>query len=433
MKRVTLASAALGLGLAACGSCNKSETRVDAGDDAATPVVVEVLPRCRASGERAVVPGEDVVVGDVAVGKDDLWIGVVRVEGGRRTASLVRTSFDLAAPRVIDVGAALGDDPPPSPRVFRDSVYVAYYARRSSDAGARLRELDVARVDDGKVKVDATIVQQADESTAFDVAWNEAGTGLVAWDEDAPLAGDAGIPTGSGSFEGRGFVKVQAIGATTRRVASPESTDAETPRLVARPGGGFWLGWLARRVEDDERHSVEGPGEKRAFRWVEVVPLTATGDAAGPIRRITSEKGRAASFELARSGDDLVVLVQDEAAPSEGSGARIVRHVVRDKIESGDVLDGGVGTALAELVPAPGSGVRWLAWTDPAERAHMTPLGAGLTTLARTTAEPALDGARVVASAPPDRLYALVSGAPGEASARVELRKFACSAGEGTK
>jgi hypothetical protein len=346
---------------------------------------------------------------------------------------------------MIDLGPPFGDDPPPSPRVEGGSARVAFYGRRASDAGTRVRELTVARLDEGALgKVEATVVQQADESTAFDVAWNDAGAGLVAWDEDAPPGTDAGSASAeggaSGGEGGRGFVKVQALGSPSLRVASPESSDAESPRLLARPGGGFWLAWLARKVED-ESYAVEGPGERRAFRWVEVVPLTATGEAAGPVRRVSSDKGRAMAFDLGRSGDDLVVLVQDENAPSEGGGARLLRHVVGAKIESADVVDAGLGSTIAELVPTPAGdvahgGTRWLAFTDAAERAHVAPVDPVLLPLGRATAEPAFDGARVVASVPPDRVYAFVlaSTEPGaKGGARPELRTFTCRSQEGAR
>lgn len=436
-------------GLAACGSCSRRETgggdAPAASGAAANGVVAEALPRCRGGTPGVAIPGEDVVVGDVAVGEGALYAGVVRLEGGKRVASVMRLSLDLASSRTIDIGVPFGDDPPPSPRVHGTSVYVAYFGRHATDAGPRVRQLDVARLDEGGLgKIEAAVVQQADESTAFDVAWSDSGAGLVAWDEDAPHASDAGSAA-SASSEVRGFVKVQAIGSGARRVASPETSDAESPRLLARPGGGFWLGWLARRAEE-EPYAVEGPGEKRAFRWVEVVPLTATGEAAGPVRRVSSEKGRAASFELARAGEDLVVMVQDEASPSEGGGARIVRHVVGraggepTKIDTTDLVDGGVGATVAELVPVAGSsgdgGVRWLAWTDPAEHIHLAPLAEGsLLASARSTSEPAFDGARVLAAAPPDSVYALVFAAPTtepgarREGLRPEVRRFTCEKG----
>lgn len=442
MTKAGLGVALLCTGLFACGSCRKggagdaSPASSASGSPSTPSVVAESLPRCRAGAQRLAIPGEDVTVGDVAIGADGLLAGVIRVDGGKRVASVMRASLDLTTSSFVDVGPPLGDDPPPSPRWNGAAAYVAYFARQESDAGGKLRELRLARLEPNALgKVEASVLQQADESLAFDVAWDDAGAGLAAWDEDAP--GKVSGASSGPPFEGRGVVKVQVLGATTRRVASPETSDAESPRLVSRPGGGFWLGWLARRTEE-EAYTVEGPGEKRAFRWVEVVALTATGEAAGPVRRITSDKGRAATFELARSGAELAVVVQDELASAEGEGARVVRYLVAGEkgapIPSADVVDRGVGTALAELVPstAPAGGARWLAWTDTSERTHMTPLlAAGLVVAAPSMAEPSLDGARVLAAAPPDAVYALVGAtAEGEGAmdprVRPELRRFAC-------
>lgn len=436
MTRAGLGIAACCLGLAACGSCSKDapagSSQAPASASASNGVVAELLPRCRGEAQRLAIPGEDVIVGDVAIGERGLLVGVVRVDGGKRLTSVVRAPLDLASSRVVDIGPPLGDDPPPSPRWNGSTAYVSFIARHASDAGGKLRELRIARLEEnGLGKIEATILQQADESTAFDVAWNESGGGLAAWDEDAPPNLDAGKPlTETYAPEGRGFVKVQAIGSELRRVASPESSDAESPRLLARPGGGFWLAWLARRAED-AGYAVESPGEKRAFRWVEVVPLGPAGEPAGPVKRVSPEKGRAAAFELARSGSDLVVVVQDEAAPADGAGARIVRYVVGEKIEGADLVDGGIGSAVAELVPVapPADAARWLAWTDTSERAHLTPLGGDPVVAGRATSEPALDGARVLAAVPPDAVYALVGASPTDAPPRPEVRRFVCPLG----
>jgi hypothetical protein len=451
----------------ACGSCNKDARDGDAGgplSSSSSSVVAELLPRCRAGTEKLAFAGDDVVVGDVAIGPSGLLVGLIRAEGGKRVASVMRASLDLGTSSVVDVGPALGDDPPPSPRWNGSAPWVAVIGPQAarSDAGPRLRALKVAELEEkGLARPFAPVLQQLDESTAFDIAWSESGAALAAWDEDAPAGAvtvkDASVAVASE----RGFVKVQVLAppgseGPARRIASPDTSDAESPRLIAR-GSGFWLAWLARRAEDDQ-HVVEGPGEKRAFRWVEVVALDAKGDPAGPVRRVSSERGRAATFELARSGSDLLVVVQDEAAPAEGAGARIVRYRVPDKadkekLEATDIVDGGVGQTLVELVPVPAQvpaprasgsstsskndvlAARWLAWSDTAERAQMTPLGPGLAAAGRTSPEPALDGARVLAQAPPDTVYALV-GADGldkpnaasaaAARARPELRRFVC-------
>jgi len=421
-------------------------------------VVAESLPRCRVDGARLAVPGDDVVAGDAVTTSDALLVGVVRRVSGRRVSSVVRASLDLATVKAIDVGATLGDDPPPSPRLRGSTVFVASYARSGAGAGAdagasasasagdagaagaSTRSLEIARLDGTALVREGAVVQQADESLAYDVAWPDganAAPPLVAWDEDAPLLAGQLIAD-------RGVVKVQIVGAGKPRVASPDASDAEAPRLLARRGG-YWLAWLARRAEpgdDAGAAAAEGPGERRAYRWVELVALDAKGEATSPVRRVTPEKGRVASFDLATApssnagagGDPkLVIVVQDEAAVAEGAGERIVRYSVdgaKDRIESGEVLDGGVGHALADLLPAAGDGsgaraTRWLSFTDTQEHAHLAPLGVSLALAGAPTLEPSLDGTRIVASGPAaDVVYAV--GPAGGVQAGVELRRLVC-------
>ncbi len=421
-------------------------------------VVAESLPRCRVEGAKLAIPGDDVVVGDAVVAGDTLLVGVVRREGARRLAGIAVTSLDLASMRVVEVGPALGDDPPPSPRVRGTQAFVAGFSRSKaggSDAGpaaaggasgsapgapGAIRVLDVQRIDGSSLVSEGSIAQQADESLAYDIAWPDpaAGNGapLVAWDEDAP-------PRAGAMLADRGVVKVQLLApranananaGTKARVASPESSDAEAPRLLARRGG-FWLAWLARRAEAGEdagpSNTAEGPGERRSYRWVELVALDAKGEATSPVRRISPEKGRASSFDLVASSDvKLVIVVQDEAAHAEGAGERIVRYAIDgEKIDVGDLLDGGVGHALAELLPAAADAAapRWLAFSDTHEHAHLVPLGPALRLAGRPTLEPSLDGARIVASGPPDVVYAVGSaGAPDAAGTRIELRRLVC-------
>jgi hypothetical protein len=163
---------------------------------------------------------------------------------------------------------------------------------------------------------------------------------------------------------------------------------------------------------------------------VELVALDAKGEATSPVRRVTPEKGRVASFELARDGAAVMVVVQDEAAQAEGAGERIVRYSVDgEKVEASDLLDGGVGHALADLItPSDDAGaLRWLAFTDPQERAHLVPLGPTLRVTGRSTLEPVLDGARVLGSSGPDALFAIGPTGTADASfGRVELRRVVC-------
>ncbi len=433
--------------LSGCSGCSRDQaapseaggTSASAAPVGSAAVVAEVLPRCRVDGPRLALSGEDVVAGEAVLAPDALYLGVVRREGTKRLAGVVRASLDLSTSKVFDLGPALGDDPPPMPRLRGTTPIVTGFARRAAgDAGAgdagvgimgATRRLEISRIEASGLVLESAIGQQADESLAYDVAWPAgaaAGAGLVAWDEDAP-------PEVAAALGDRGIVKVQLLGAGAKaRVASPEKSDAEVPRLLARPGG-YWLAWLARRAEAAEdagpTGNAEGPGERRAYRWVELVALDAKGEATSPVRRISPEKGRVASFDLVRGTTDaqVVVLVQDEAAFAEGAGERMVRYVTDgDKVDSADLLDGGIGHALADLLPASGPN-RWLAFVDPQEHAHLVPLGPTLRVAGANTTEPALDGARVLGTVPPDVVYAVGSAAGAEvAGGRVELRRLVC-------
>lgn len=426
--------------LAACGSCSKDtapetpDAVAPLGSTSAT-VVAEPLPRCRKSTERLPIPGEEVIVGDIAVASTGLLAGIVRMNGGKRVASILKAPLALDSQTTVDIGTPIGDDPPPSPRWNGTTPWVAFIASHSADAGAKQRELRIAQLGDSGLAGKAfTILTQADESTAFDVAWTDGGAGLFTWDEDGPpivVKEDGGAPAKKKDSvdptPARGIVKVQALtDGATARIASPDTSDADSPKLIARANGGFWLAWLARKP-DEEASGVEGPGEPRQFRWVEVIPLTATGEPAGPVRRASSEKGRAVAFELARSGDDLVVVIQDEIAASEGGGARIVGRRLKagsDKPEPFDVVKDGVGHALSDVVPsANGDAAHWIAWSDTSEHDHLTPLGASFAP-GHATTEPALEGTRVLASAA-DAVFALA----GVEKAQPELLRYLCPAG----
>lgn len=436
-----------------------------------------------------------------------LVVGVIRRDGAKRMAAVMVTDSRLTSSRFINVGPAFGDDPPPVPYASSGPSggapggYIVYYTHKGNeattsrvleDAVGTSRELRLARLNlrankalpgaraAPNLETIADISQQADESLAFDIAWPPppppnasasalasaaaaadaaAPTAIVAWDEDAPrLPGQL--------FASRGVVKVQlALAGRAAKIVSPDSSDAEQPRLLSRKGG-YFLAWLAKRPEVHDAGAptvssapsasapsvsvIEGPGESRVYRWVELVLLDNGGEPISKVHRVSSDKGRALTFDLARrSGDggdsepQIVVLVQDEAASTEGGGARVVRYVLGgergERVESGDIVDGGVGASPAQFLasvasaePGKQGALSWLSWTDMGERARIVPLGSALTPAGPVTLEPSLDGARPLVSIAPDVLVAVVdktasAGDKVEArSGRYELARFVC-------
>jgi hypothetical protein len=355
-------------------------------------------------------PGEDLEFGEAVRGSAGVFfVGLLRSSRGEAVASVARMEGQAAA-TFVDLGVVAGDVPPPQPFLRMadtrsDEVFAAGYVR-SASAGAsahspHTRPLTVFRVGD-VVEPLVTLTQLSDEAPSFDVipgAPGEPVGALLASDEDAP--------------DGRrGLIRVTALstdmrGVVRTSVASPEMTDAERPELATRATGGYWLAWIARKAEParDAGPELEGPGEDRAYRWVELVALDREGKLAGPVRRLTTATGHTSGFWMAAHGDRLDLYVGEEDEPNDGAGG-VILHVAVD-------LDG-----LARVAPLVSSGmargttpavvwlpverpleddVGYLAYADVSDHSRLVPLDH--TGAARATARLAqdLDDARLLA------------------------------------
>lgn len=421
--------AAIALVLAAglIGCSRKSEGPSPSPDAAVT---AEPATRCRELA-RAAIPGDDVIVGEATVSADEVVLGVVRRAEGKQVATLVRAPLDLAVVRAFDVGPTVGDAPPPLPRRQGRDVLVATYLRQPRHEGAPAeRLLRLAPLMGGAALGHHwDVPQQSDDSFAFDIAFPEGAQHmpLVVWDEDAPILPGAMLAS-------RGLVKAQHGGGEGRaRVVSPDASDAESPRVVRR-ASGYWVAWIARRAEQDDagaESTIESPAERRAFRWVEAVPVDFDGAPSGPVRKLTSPTGRVAWFDLAPSASEgLVAIVQDEAAAGLTGGGRLFRVVLEGgQASSSALVDGGVGVELAEtafLAAADGDGgARVLAYTDTQDRARLTPLDDKLAPAAATSVEGTLAGARILGGVGERVVVAVLPTADGRV-ARAELRVLSC-------
>jgi hypothetical protein len=325
----------------------------------------------------------------------------------------VMASRDATAVTFVDLGAPYADAPPPRPIAAAapgDATYAFFYgrgdaaradggmvARPSLAKGAiEMRELSVHRIEGGKVQRASTLAQQKDESLAFDAALGDKGM-LVAWDEDA-----VGLL--------RGEIKVQALGPDAKplapaRAASPESSDAELPRL-ARRRGGYWLVWVARRVEAPDAaielgHDKETPAETRAFRWLELAMLDEHGAPIGAVKRLTSATGHVSIYDLAaRVGSDrdaLDIIARDDEQTVDGSGGRVVRITVRGDVADppiaivSDAVGRGVPDLLATAQGVASDVPAWLVYADTVDQVRLLPLDATRSPLAPPSAEDALD------------------------------------------
>lgn len=438
MKRDSLRGALVGalsvvLG-AGCGTCRSTETS-PAGADAtieAAPLsssaidAGELPARCTSVAAELELPGGDTFeAGTAVVVGDRLYLGGLFADGARK-GFVLATDTSLGKAERIDLGDLGGGDLAPYVVGGAAFAVVAAYApgpslgkSAATKGGAAKdppsRTLVVSTLDGAKAVPLLKVLQQADESFAFDLSLSAKDAGLVTWDEDSERVV-------------RGLVKVAPfvggkLGEAT--IVSPYETDADTPKLVRTADGRVWLAWLARETitydagplpdADKAGAYLEAPGEDRAHQWVEAVALDpTTGKAQGTPIVLAPRKGFVAAFELVASGDGFDAVLVDGAVERDGAGSRLVRVPVRGgKAGTPSTLATGVAGAAAVV----GSLVTFV---DPSERTMLVPVDGG-----PATREPLARGGRVVASLPGALVAAQVTSADG-GPGRASLRRLVC-------
>lgn len=315
-------------------------------------------------GEEDLLPFS-VQVGSAAAHDGGFAVGALMPPaGGPATTAVIKVDADTKTSKTVPLGAAHGDTEPP----LIVSSSAGLFAAVLESSGSR-RSLRVARIDGEQVTWGPTFDQGRDESMAFDLSIG-APRSVAVWDDDAkdPERGVIRVAT---------FTTTELGAPTTPRTVTDKKTDAESPRVLARPGG-FWLLYVARRPEptdDDARYAAE----EASFRWIEVLPLDQNGAASAPARRVTADKGHVLTFDVAPlEGDSLAVVYRDDDTPSGASGGTVLRVVVRPDGSSDPqiVTDKHVGVGAPTLLPG-----GWLAVAD----------AAGDTRLGRISADGSVD------------------------------------------
>ncbi len=271
----------------------------------------------------------------------------------------------------------------------------------------------------------AELSQGRDESMAIDLAASGE-RALVAWDE---TAGDAAQIAVS-SF------RIADLGtATAARTVTAKGTEAESPRLVPRPGG-FWLAYLARggvvrkparpkeaidTVDDDEVDEESG-GERIEASWIEVLPLDELGAATGGAARVTPREGTVLGFDLAPGADGgAVVAWRDDVSPTGGGGGTVrAAYVGPGGVgEARPLVDEDVDDGVPELLGF-GGGTGWIAVSSLKGAHALARVDDRATALGPVSVEPSLGQGEPVAAVG-DRL--LLATPEGRA---VRFRVVAC-------
>ncbi len=321
-------------------------------------------------------------------------VGLLKPEG--RGAAAAVLTFDRAGKpgRSYALGLAHGDTPPPRPAA-RGNVL----AFGLLEAGASTRRLRLGLLDND-VAWGPSFEQGRDESFGFDLALGEA-RGVAVWDEDERLPSVHGV------------IKLATFDATTLAAPSParsvtaRETNAEMPRVVARPGG-FWLVWVAARPEHVDEEA-RAPGEDAEFRWLEALSLDTQGEPIGGPRRLSPPDGHVLTFDLvALSEGRALVVYRDDDVPSGGAGGTLGRVVLRPDGpgEASPWADLAGPSASPSLLPG------WLAVADAAAETRLVPLGPGGEPTGTPVREPVIGLGEPVAALD-DRLLVVRPGGGG--------------------
>jgi hypothetical protein len=295
-------------------------------------------------------------VGDGVAWSGGFAVGALHEVDAGLGMALVTMAADGRNAHVIALGGVHGDVEPPK-LAARGDLLVAGLLEPDPTG----RSLRLAKIQQGKVTWGATLHERASESQAFDIALGEK-RGVAVWDEEGPSHGVIVAST---------FEMPSVSNATAPRVISPSGADVESPRLLARAEGGYWLAYIARAAETEEPDARASALEV-GFRWIEVVPLDVNGSPSGAARAVTPKDGHVLVFDLAPADGDAVLLVfRSDEAPIGSSGGQVIRTVIRPSAAEPPVVlvDGDeVGAGVPSLLDG------WLAVTDAADVTRLAPI-----------------------------------------------------------
>jgi hypothetical protein len=358
--------------------------------DTGRPQVLKVVPAGSEPGQDDNLPFA-AEVGEGVAFSEGFAVGAIHESEGSHSMSLVTLDRTGHGGKVMPLGTAHGDIEPP-----RVAARGATLLAGVLSPGINGRSLRLAKIEGGTVTWGATILQKSDESQAFDLGLGEK-KGIAVWDEDGPT---------SGVIQASTFDAANATGATTPRAISPPGVDAESPRLAPRPGGGYWLAYIARRA-GTESPEAGYEAEPVGYRWIEVLPLDAQGSPIGAARAATSKDAHVMVFDMAALDDGSALFVwRDNDTPLESAAGPVMRTVVHvSSIEQPSVLvasEGGAGAP--SLLPG------WVAVADAADTTRIAPVGRAGEIAGTWSTEPDIGAGEPIAIGPEGMLVARPAG-----------------------
>jgi hypothetical protein len=359
--------------------------RADDGEEPALPFAVEL-------------GGATVYAGGFAV-------AALRGQGGGTDSVVALVNAEASSGRIVSLGPSHGDANAPLAAARGDQLVMVV---PGSDAGGQT--LRLARLEDPQGRaavVWGSEVPVGRDSQSFALELAE-GAGLLVWDE---VRKQHNVIRGA-VFDPRDLSKPVELLTLSR-----PSDDAETPRLVARPGG-YWLAFLTHRLpgakappKDLPRPlpSAEDDGPEELLdlgpRWLELMPLDTHGMANAPARIISPEHSHVLVFDLAPGpgGGALLTWRDDRTTPGvEGGSVNLALASVDGSVERSMVEDDESGGGIPLLVvdeTAPPSDFRaWLGVSSGTDATRLGQLGPTGRLLGELNTDPTVRGADLLAA-----------------------------------
>ncbi len=304
-----------------------------------------------------------VEIGRGAVFEGGFVAGVRRDAEGGALSMVATLGLDGKGGALIKLNRSRGDLDPPVVAGAGASVLAAVL---EPNAGGRA--IKIAKVTGTEVTWGVELSEGRDESLALDLAASGA-RATVVWD-------DIGTEEKRSRIMLASFDVATMRSVTSARPVSSPKVDADSPRLVPRPGG-YWLGYIARNEEkkkpapaaghgkdkpkkdaprelDEGREDDDETGEIVTHSWVELMPLDENAAPTAQARAVTPKSGNALSFDL-ELGDDGGALVawRDDDTPMGSSGGRVssVWAQLGGAIETHLLVEESLGAGVPDMLP----------------------------------------------------------------------------------
>ncbi len=295
-----------------------------------------------------------VEVGEAVAAGPGYAVSALRSQDGGTQAVIAMTDRIVTRGRIVELAEVHGSvEPPKLAAQGRHLVAVLH----GNDAGSEtLRVVTLRNFDSLDSQADviwgAEVPQGRGQSSAFDVELG-AEQGVLVWDRVDKAKGKSAVLALT-------FDPEQPGKATKPRKLSTPGDDAESPRLIRRPGG-FWLTWISHGplTRPDKKASSEAKFDNLESvmelhpRRLKIVPLDQNGSPSGEPQLLTDEGAHVLVYDVAPTAEGGAVLAwrDDPTSPgAEGNRVSLAAVAPDGSIKKQFIEDEQLGVGVPSLL-----------------------------------------------------------------------------------